>query len=56
MSVNNILLVVGSLVVGSISWLLLTVSELSGDVKVIRFQVNHNSEQLKILTVDKGNK
>ena len=54
MSVNNILLVLGSLVVGSISWLLLTVSELSGDVKVIRFQLNQNSEQLKILTNNKG--
>ena len=54
MSVNNILLVLGSLVVGSISWLLLTVSELSGDVKVIRFQLIQNSEQLKILTNNKG--
>jgi hypothetical protein len=50
MSVNNILLVIGSLVVGSITWLLVTVSELSGDVKVIRYQVNQNSEDLKILT------
>ena len=50
MSINNILLVIGSLVVGSITWLLVTVSELSGDVKVIRYQVNHNSEDLKILT------
>ena len=50
MSVNNILLVIGSLVVGSITWLLVTVSELSGDVKVIKYQVNQNSEDLKILT------
>ena len=50
MSVNNILLVIGSLVVASITWLLVTVSELSGDVKVIRYQVNQNSEDLKILT------
>ena len=50
MSVNNILLVLGSLVVGSITWLLVTVSELSGDVKVIKYQVNQNSEDLKILT------
>tara|TARA_Y100001951_G_scaffold92518_1_gene87343 strand:- start:347 stop:523 length:177 start_codon:yes stop_codon:yes gene_type:complete len=50
MSVNNILLVVGSLVVASISWLLVTVSELSGDVKVIKFQVNQNSEKLNSLT------
>lgn len=50
MSVNNILLVVGSLVVASISWLLVTVSELSGDVKVIKFQVNQNSEKLSSLT------
>ena len=49
-SVNNILLVIGSLVVGSITWLLVTVSELSGDVKVIKYQVNQNSEDLKILT------
>ena len=50
MSINNILLVVGSLVVASISWLLVTVSELSGDVKVIKFQVNQNSEKLSSLT------
>ena len=50
MSVNNILLVLGSLVVASITWLLVTVSELSGDVKVIKFQVNQNSEDLKYLT------
>ncbi len=53
MSVNNILLVVGSLVIASISWLLVTVSELSGDVKVIKFQVNQNSEKLTYLTGDK---
>ena len=50
MSINNILLVLGSLVVASITWLLVTVSELSGDVKVIKYQVNQNSEDLKILT------
>ena len=55
MSVNNILLVIGSLVVGSITWLLVTVSELSGDVKVIRYQVNQNSEDLKILTAKEWN-
>ena len=53
MSINNILLVVGSLVVASISWLLVTVSELSGDVKVIKFQVNQNSEKLTSLKGDK---
>ena len=53
MSINNILLVVGSLVVASISWLLVTVSELSGDVKVIKFQVHQNSEKLTSLTGDK---
>ena len=53
MSINNILLVVGALVVASISWLLVTVSELSGDVKVIKFQVNQNSEKLTSLTGDK---
>jgi hypothetical protein len=53
MSINNILLVVGSLMIGSISWLMLTVSELSGDVKVIKFQVNQNSEKLSTLTVSK---
>lgn len=53
MSINNILLVVGSLVVASISWLLVTVSELSGDVKVIKFQVNQNSEKLTSLTGDR---
>ena len=50
MSVNNILLVIGSLLIGSITWLLFTFSELSGYVKVIRYQVNQNSEDLKILT------
>ena len=49
MSVNNILLVVGSLIIASISWLLITVSELSGDVKVIKFQVNQNSDKLSEL-------
>jgi hypothetical protein len=53
MSVNNILLVIGSLVIGSVTWLLITVSELSGDVKVIKYQVNQNSEDLKILTAKK---
>jgi hypothetical protein len=50
MTVNNILLVLGSLVVASITWLLVNVSELSGDVKVIKFQVKQNSEDLKSLT------
>ena len=50
MAINNILLVVGTLIIGSISWLLVTVSELSGDVKVIRWQVNQNSEKLNSLT------
>jgi hypothetical protein len=49
MSVNNILLVVGSVMVASISWLMLTVSDLSGDVKVIKFQVNLNSDMLNML-------
>ena len=53
MSVNNILLVLGSLVVASITWLLVTVSELSGDVKVIKFQVNQNSEKLSELKESK---
>lgn len=53
MSVNNILLVVGSLIIASISWLLLTVSELSGDVKVIKFQVNQNSDKLSALKENK---
>ncbi len=53
MSVNNILLVVGSLIIASISWLLLTVSELSGDVKVIKFQVNQNSDKLSELKENK---
>ena len=55
MSVNNILLVLGSLVVASITWLLVTVSDLSGDVKVIRYQVNQNSEDLKFLTAKEWN-
>ena len=50
MNINNILLVFCSLFIGSTAWLMITVSELSGDVKVIRFQVNQNSEDLKILT------
>ena len=53
MSVNSILLVFGSffsLIVASTTWLLVTVSDLSGDVKVIKYQVNQNSEDLKILT------
>ncbi len=53
MSVNNILLVVGSLIIASISWLLLTVSELSGDVKVIKFQVSQNSDKLSELKENK---
>jgi len=53
MSVNSILFVFGSfftLIVASTTWLLVTVSDLSGDVKVIKYQVNQNSEDLKILT------
>jgi hypothetical protein len=53
MSVNSILLVFGSffsLIVASTTWLLITVSDLSGDVKVIKFQVKQNSEDLKSLT------
>jgi len=53
MSVNNILLIIGSLIVASISWLLITVSELSGDVKVIKFQVNQNSDKLSELKENK---
>jgi len=53
MSVNNILLVVGSLIIASISWLLITVSDLSGDVKVIKFQVNQNSDMLNSLKENK---
>ena len=53
MSVNNILLVIGSLIIASISWLLITVSELSGDVKVIKFQVNQNSDKLSELKENK---
>ena len=49
-SPQNILLVVGGLVIASISWLMVTVSEISGDVKVIKFQVNQNSEKLNHLT------
>tara|TARA_B110000263_G_C15142186_1_gene433883 strand:- start:80 stop:253 length:174 start_codon:yes stop_codon:yes gene_type:complete len=49
MSVNNILLVFGSLFIGSTAWLMITVSELSGDVKVIKYQVSANSEDLKEL-------
>ena len=49
-SPQNILLVVGGLVIASISWLMITVSELSGDIKVIKFQVNQNSEKLNHLT------
>ena len=49
-SPQNILLVVGGLVIASISWLMVTVSELSGDVKVIKFQVNQNSKKLNHLT------
>ena len=53
MSVNSILFVFGSfftLIVASTTWLLVTVSDLSGDVKVIKFQVNQNSEKLNHLT------
>jgi len=49
MSINNILLVFGSLFIGSTAWLMITVSELSGDVKLIKYQVNANSEDLKVL-------
>ena len=49
-SPQNILLVVVGLVIASISWLMITVSELSGDIKVIKFQVNQNSEKLNHLT------
>jgi len=51
MNINNVLLVVGSLIVASVSWLLVNVSELSGDVKVIKFQVNQNSEKLSSLAM-----
>ena len=53
MSPNSILLVFGSfftLIVASTTWLLITVSDLSGDVKVIKFRVQQNSEDLKSLT------
>jgi hypothetical protein len=49
MSVNNILLVFGSLYISSTAWLMITVSDLLGDVKVIRFQVSQNSQDLKDL-------
>ena len=49
MSVNNFLLVFGSVFIGAIAWLMITVSELSGDVKVIKYQVSANSEDLEVL-------
>ena len=49
MSVNNILLVFGSVSIGATAWLMITVSELSGDVKVIKYQVSANSADLKEL-------
>ena len=49
MSVNNILLVFGSVFIGATAWLMITVSELSGDVKVIKYQVSANSEDLEVL-------
>ena len=49
MSVNNILLIFGSVFIGATAWLMITVSELSGDVKVIKYQVSANSEDLEVL-------
>ena len=52
MSINNILLVFGSLFIGSTAWLMITVSESSGDIKVIRFQVNQIESQVNINGTD----
>ena len=56
MDINAILFVFGSfftLIVGSTTWLLFQVSNMSGDVKVIKFQVNQHTNVLKTLT-EKG--
>jgi len=35
--------------IGAITWLLITVSNLSGDVQLIKFQVNQNRNHLETL-------
>jgi len=49
MNTNSLILSVGGILIGSITWLLITVSDLSGDVKLIKFQVNQNRNSLETL-------
>jgi|TARA_Y100000296_G_scaffold81696_1_gene109380 hypothetical protein len=49
MITNEIVVIVGGVLIASIAWLLITVSALSGDVQLIKFQVNQNSEHLEVL-------
>jgi hypothetical protein len=49
MNTNSLILSVGGILIGSITWLLITVSNLSGDVKLIKFQVDQNRNSLETL-------
>ncbi len=49
MNTNSLILSVGGILIGSITWLLITVSNLSGDVQLIKFQVNQNRNSLETL-------
>ena len=49
MNTNSLILSVGGILIGAITWLLITVSDLSGDVKLIKFQVNQNRNSLETL-------
>tara|TARA_R100000750_G_scaffold20915_1_gene13653 strand:+ start:491 stop:652 length:162 start_codon:yes stop_codon:yes gene_type:complete len=49
MNTNSLILSVGGILIGAITWLLITVSNLSGDVQLIKFQVNQNRNHLETL-------
>jgi len=49
MLTNEIVVIVGGVLIASIGWLLITVSDLSGDVQLIKFQVNQNRNHLETL-------
>jgi len=53
MNTNSVVLSVGGILIASITWLLVNVSALSGDVKLIKFQVGQNRNHLETLMANR---
>lgn len=51
----NWILIVGGIIVAILSWLMISVSTLQGDVKVVSYKVDLNTVMLKELSKKKEN-